>query len=174
MLIACPLRLNPHLYIHGSETTWVAMAGRNGGVVLVTRSRYRTEDPSELDPATAKDRRWINQTISLASSSQHRFPMGAIAVQGGRVIAQAVNRRRNSPTTVEWAHCSFHAEHALVRTRQNLAGSTVYIARLTSSGQPALARPCLSCHRLLAGAGVRRAVWTSAAGCVGVDTLTTL
>jgi tRNA(Arg) A34 adenosine deaminase TadA len=134
------------------------------------KAHYARVDVAVYDAETAKDRRWIRQTLGLAATSQHSFPMGAIAVLGGRVVAQAVNRRRNSPMNVPWPACSFHAEESLVRTRPELHGATVYVARLTAAGVPGLARPCLRCHDLLTAAGVRRTVWTAPGGMLGVET----
>jgi tRNA(Arg) A34 adenosine deaminase TadA len=114
--------------------------------------------------------RWIQQTLALAATSQHGYRMGALAVQGGRVVAQSVNRRRNPPSAVPWVHCSFHAEAGLVRVRPELSGSTVYVARLTTAGRAALARPCSDCHALLSDAGVRRTVWTASSTTLGVET----
>jgi tRNA(Arg) A34 adenosine deaminase TadA len=135
----------------------------------LTRERYRTA-PACYDTATAKDMRWIQQTLALAATSQHGYRMGALAVQGGRVVAQSVNRRRNPPSAVPWVHCSFHAEAGLVRVRPELSGSTVYVARLTTAGRAALARPCSDCHAMLSGAGVRRTVWTASSTTLGVET----
>jgi tRNA(Arg) A34 adenosine deaminase TadA len=135
----------------------------------MTKTQYSRGAPVRYD-STAKDRRWIRHALALAASSQHRYPMGALAVRSGRVVAQAVNRRRNTPANVEWASCSFHAEEGLVRARSELRGTTVYVARLTPSGIPGLARPCARCHQLLTDAGVRRTVWTAGVDTLGVET----
>jgi tRNA(Arg) A34 adenosine deaminase TadA len=136
----------------------------------VSSSRYRTDVPACYE-TTAKDRRWIRQALVLAASSTHGYRMGALAVQGGRVVAQSVNRRRNPPSAVPWVHCSVHAEAGLVRNRPDLSGSNVYVARLTTGGRAALARPCSECHSLLSEAGVRRTVWTASSTSLGVETL---
>jgi tRNA(Arg) A34 adenosine deaminase TadA len=142
----------------------------SSGADQMIRSIYRTHDPACYDTATAKDQRWIQRTLILASTSQHSYRMGALALHGGRVVAQAVNRRRNPPTAVPWVHCSFHAEAGLLRVRPDLSNCTVYIARLTTAGHSALARPCTDCHTLLSDAGVRRTVWTASITTIGVET----
>jgi tRNA(Arg) A34 adenosine deaminase TadA len=155
----------------GTDTDMARTASTPDGTFYLptTRERYR-KSPACYATATAKDLRWIQQTLALAASSQHGTRMGALAVQGGRVVAQSVNRRRNPPSAVPWVHCSFHAEEGLVRARPDLTGSTVYVARLTTAGRAALARPCSECHASLCAAGVRRTVWTASANTVGVET----
>ncbi len=122
---------------------------------------------------SARDQRWSRVALTAAASSRHGSQMSAIAVQGGRVVSTSVNRRRNDPTTVSWQHCSFHAEEGLVRQRANLVGATVYVARLTRAGTAGMARPCLRCFLLLAGAGVRRVVWTAPKEELGTEDCTT-
>ena len=130
---------------------------------------HHTYDDTVRYVSTAKDERWIRHALCLAASSRHRNLMGALAVQGGRVVAHAVNRRRNTPANVDWTACSFHAEEGLVRARPRLHGVTVYVARITASGVPGLARPCARCHLLLTEAGVRRTVWTAGGDRLGVE-----
>lgn len=113
----------------------------------------------DVDSLPGRDRRWIQRAVGFAFTSGHHFPLGALAVTGGSLIAKETNRYRNTPRLVEWEHCSVHAEAAL--TRHAIAGSIVYVARVTTAtGVPAQARPCKSCLTALTEAGVRRVVWT--------------
>lgn len=137
------------------------------------KDHYRLGGESSPSALSSKDARWLRRALTLAASSTHRQPMAAVAVSGGRSLVESTNRRRNSPLNVDWQECSFHAEQNLLRLRPELRGTTVYVARLTGAGAPALARPCRRCHTALTEAGVRRTVWTGVNGSVGIELLTT-
>ena len=117
--------------------------------------------------APGRHRRWLRRTLDVARRSQHRQPMAAAAVHGGRIVAVAVNSRRNSPAHVEWSGCSRHAEAGLARA--DIEGATVYVARLRRDGSAGIARPCRQCMATLAVAGARQVVWTAANGQAGME-----
>jgi len=119
-------------------------------------------------PAWGRHVRWLGRARELAVRSQHPTRMGALAVTGGRVIAEGVNQRRNTPRLVDWPDCSRHAEAVLVR-RADLAGATVYVARVLRGGDDGMARPCRYCLGQLIEAGVRQVVWTAGPGATGVE-----
>lgn len=119
---------------------------------------WADEETVPVEDLLGRDRRWIQRAVGVAFTSNHHFPLGALAVTGGSLIAKETNRYRNTPRLVEWEHCSVHAEAAL--TRHAIGGSIVYVARTTATGVPAMARPCKACLSTLTDAGVRRVVWT--------------
>ena len=125
-----------------------------------------------VDALTGRDARWVQRVIGVAYTSDHPYQMGALAVRGGKVIGLAVNKMRNDPRIVmDWADCSFHAEVSLVSTT-DVTGSIVYVARVIGNRERiALAKPCISCLRLLSEAGARRAVWTLGENMVGMMNL---
>jgi len=53
-----------------------------------------------------------------------------------------------------------HAESSLISKCKDLEGATVYVVRVTKNNQPALARPCNTCHRLLFQAGVAKVIYS--------------
>jgi tRNA(Arg) A34 adenosine deaminase TadA len=95
-------------------------------------------------------------------SNYKRWPMGAVLVRGGRVLASASNDLRNPANMdgVPFEECSTHAEVATLRRVRSAAGSTIYIARVLRTGGRGLAKPCAACQRDLVSARVRQAIWT--------------
>lgn len=109
----------------------------------------------------------IHAATKVARISDHKFQIGAIVAQGSRIVSCGVNRYKTHP---EQLNCytgeyggSIHAElDAVLRCPHNAAvGSTVYVARVSKSGVPLLAKPCASCIKVLSAAGVRRVVFTT-------------
>lgn len=101
----------------------------------------------------------------MATSADGSYMLGAIVVRGGRVIGRGSNRRKNDPkyTPSNW---SVHAEEAALRGVKASRGSrtTLYVARVTPGGMPALARPCEACLDAAMKSGVTRIVYTTAEG----------
>jgi deoxycytidylate deaminase len=100
---------------------------------------------------------------------QHRI--GAVVVKGGRVLSVGYNEIRwNERLRKE----NIHAEEAaivklLTAGRQSiLIGADIYVSRFTRGGAIGLAKPCLSCQRLIQASGIRRAFYTCSDGTTGV------
>jgi tRNA(Arg) A34 adenosine deaminase TadA len=137
----------------------------------VRSSNYPVEQHHLTLTPAGKHRRWLTRAVAETTRSQHRTPMAAIAVAGGRKIALGVNVAKNSPALTPWVRCSRHAEQNMLAMAPNLAGATVYVARRRRDGTEALARPCHSCHAILVAAGVRQVVFTIAPGVMGIERL---
>jgi len=97
-----------------------------------------------------------------AKSRYERWPVGAVLVRGGRVLAASPNLTRNYAglAGVPWEECSIHAEMAVLRRVSPRRGGTMYVARLRRTGVRGMARPCERCEKELTEFGVRRMVWT--------------
>jgi deoxycytidylate deaminase len=97
-----------------------------------------------------------------AVSNYERWPMGAVLVKGGRVLAGASNGFRNPAGMdgVPFEMCSVHAEVATLKRAKQAQGATIYVARILRTGNRGLAKPCIRCENDLIAAGVKRAVWT--------------
>lgn len=107
--------------------------------------------------------KYLQRAESFAVGSNYeRWPVGAVVVRGGRMLAGASNDLRNSASMdgVPFEECSVHAEVAALKRVKNAQGSTVYVARVLKNGRRGLARPCKRCQRQLKAAGVRQAIWT--------------
>lgn len=139
------------------------------GMAYMTPNADMIVDVSEL---RQRDYRWLQRSVGIAlTSSHHAQKLGALALRGGNPVGWAVNRFRNHPRVVDdWGDCSVHAEQSLIESCE-VAGSIVYIARITNGGRVAIAKPCQRCLRLLTEASVKRVVWTEANNRAGMMSL---
>ena len=133
-------------------------------MAVLERSRaYVTPDADAIclvEDLPGRHYRWIQRAVGVAFTSSHSFPMGAVAVRGGNLLGATTNRFRNHPRVVsDWEQCSLHAEQALSLSCQ-VADAWVYVARVTVTGRPALAKPCATCWSVLEDVGARGVVWT--------------
>jgi deoxycytidylate deaminase len=116
-----------------------------------------------------KDERFINLASKVAVLSAHKFRIGAVIVQGSRTISFGINKYKSHPKqmnhhTAEHAD-SIHAElDAIINSRGNAEGATIYIVRLLQDGTIAMARPCFHCIKELKSAGVKRIVYSTQGG----------
>ena len=102
----------------------------------------------------------VDLAVRQALKSRCRHRVGAVVVIGNRVLAFSPNLRRNDPTT-DFQHATFHAEEAALRRLRNPARAEIWIARVTRTDQPALARPCPRCQHALTTAGITHAHYTT-------------
>ncbi|MEW2581050.1 hypothetical protein [Streptomyces syringium] len=107
--------------------------------------------------------RYLTMALKEAARSDCRFKVGAVLAKGGRVLGRSCNRQRNS-ALIDGRHATFHAEEVLMRNTAPPRGSVVYIARLSKTGAPLLARPCPRCQGLLASHGIALARYTTSIG----------
>ncbi|MFE9934536.1 hypothetical protein [Streptomyces sp. NPDC005533] len=106
---------------------------------------------------------FLNLALKQAARSTCRYRVGAVLVKGGRVLGHSFNRRRNC-AQIDFRHATLHAEEAVLRRSKTPGGATLYVARLSRAGAPALARPCPRCQEALAAHGVLLARYTTGAG----------
>ena len=121
---------------------------------------------TEWADGTGRSRR----TPGPESRCPHR--VGAVIVTGNRILAFSPNLRRNDPTT-DFHHATFHAEEAALRRLRNPTATEIWIARVTRTDQPALARPCPRCQNALTTAGITQAHYTTNFGTTETLHLTT-
>lgn len=115
---------------------------------------------------TTSDLRWMRLALAQAEQGAHaKWRVGAAIVRGGSVVGKGFNRYRNNPAFVDHSGVSYHAEAVAVRRAgENVAGATIYVARVTGSGNLGLAKPCERCQELLWDCGIHTVVWTSSRG----------
>lgn len=111
--------------------------------------------------------RWVARAIEVASTSKYRWKLGAVVVEGSRIMGWATNKYRNPPW-LDHANATLHAEMAAL-ARCPRVGDTVYIARVNSLGEPRLARPCDLCLKGLTERGIRSIVFTTNDGTYAVE-----
>lgn len=105
------------------------------------------------------DASFLSAAAKIALTSEYRFRMAALLVKSGRVLGGDVNVPRITPDTPP-LRCSTHAEVRLLKGIKNTHGSTIYIARLLTNGNTAIAKPCVWCLEQIIDAGVYRVVFT--------------
>ena len=115
--------------------------------------RYIPESLSNTDNS------FLSASSKIAVTSHYRFRMAALLVKSGRVLGGDVNVPRITPNTPP-KRCSTHAEIRVIKNTKNTYGSTIYIARLLSNGNTALAKPCVWCLEHIIDAGICKVVFT--------------
>jgi tRNA(Arg) A34 adenosine deaminase TadA len=105
------------------------------------------------------DNSFLAVAAKLAFTSDNRFRIGAIVVKSGRVLGGSANITKTSPSTPP-NRFSTHAEIAALRVSSETEDSTLYVARLNSVDQMALARPCSWCIQKILEAGIYRVVYS--------------
>ena len=81
-----------------------------------------------------------------------RYRLGAVGIRKDGAIVVS----RNIPT--RYPEPSAHAESRLARKLDR--GAIVYVVRITASGKLTLARPCVSCIRILKSKGVKKVFYS--------------
>jgi deoxycytidylate deaminase len=112
-----------------------------------------------------RQRSYLDIAVRLAESSDASFKHGAVIVRGGSVLAVGVNKWKNrdlppTPPDVYNPDITVHAEIDALSRVKDARGTTVYIARVTRSGDERFSRPCNRCEKALIEAGVKRVVYT--------------
>ena len=122
-------------------------------------------DMKEITTPSKKQQSLLNQALTLAQTSSHRFKHGAILVKGGRVISRATNKSRVHDAWVKFQereNCGVHAEvAALSRVGNQAKGAVMYVARVRPQGVSANSKPCPHCHKALVDAGVSKVIYTT-------------
>lgn len=111
------------------------------------------------DNLSNSDKSFLASTAKFAIDSDYRVKMAAMIVKSGRVLSVSTNINKRSPTTPpnRW---STHAEIRALRSANETKNATLYIARLSSSGDYATAKPCAWCMEHILTAKIDRVVYT--------------
>lgn len=125
-----------------------------------------------------KDKAYFNIAKEVSKLSDFpRVQIGACAVYKHKVISTGCNSQRTSPLqkkynqyrfTVETSH-SCHAEISCLKSligRKNIDFKNIdlYIYRAYKNNEPALARPCQSCMKLISELGIKHIYYTNSGG----------
>ena len=113
--------------------------------------------------------RMADKAAGRSPFKQHR--LGAVVVKGGRVLSTGYNEIRwNQRFQKENVHAEEAAIVKLLTAGRpsSLIGADIYVSRFTRGGAIGLAKPCLSCQRLIQASGIRRAYYTCSDGTTGV------
>jgi deoxycytidylate deaminase len=105
------------------------------------------------------DNSFLAAASKIAATSDYRFRMAALLVKSGRVLGGDVNIPRITPDTPPNRR-STHAEIRVIKNTKNTEGSTMYISRLITNGDTAIAKPCVWCLEHIINAGISKVVFT--------------
>ena len=106
-----------------------------------------------------------------------RVKVGAVAVYKHHIISSGSNSMKTSPLQKKYNMCRFseetpHMLHSEITCLKSLIGRkdidfknvSLYIYRSTKDNEPALARPCPSCMKLITELGIRNIYYTNNGG----------
>lgn len=111
----------------------------------------------------------LNRTINYANKSTCPQRHAAMVCRGNKPLAMATNKYHNDPRQFPTHHFNnnldmigIHAEIAAIKQLkpEQVRGATIYIARITKQGKPAMSRPCARCEKALIAAGVRKVIYS--------------
>ena len=123
--------------------------------------RYKFRNYS-FDPVHVSCQDWSFLRLAAkhaSGSNHHRFRLGAVVVKSRSVLSHGVNIPKKSPDTPP-ARESIHAEVTALRGVKNPHGSTLYVSRLNSNGELALAKPCEYCIEHMFHNGISQVVFS--------------
>lgn len=133
-----------------------------GNPPTTERLLTRTTDLSRAET------QFLDLAVRLAAGRQAKgYRLGAVAVRSGRVLGTGVNRHRNDVAVcriLPRASWSVHAEDACLRRIAVTRGANLYIARVSATGKPRMARPCIRCWALCVEAGISKIIYTTNGG----------
>lgn len=103
----------------------------------------------------------LAQKLSYKSDYHHK--LGAVIVNKNKIVGLGFNKPSKTHPKSTHPHKTVHAElDAVLDTeRQHLEGSTIYIYREHKDGNPAEAKPCNHCQKLIKLVGIKKVYYTS-------------
>ncbi len=124
---------------------------------------------------------FINRAVGVALTSSCRWRHGAVITKGSRIAAFSPNVHRNNPD-LGHENSSWHAEEAALRALDRATGKTygknipykgyaLYVARVNTSNDPSLSRPCGNCWNLLIDNGITEVYYTNELGGLSHETI---
>jgi dCMP deaminase len=105
--------------------------------------------------------------VAKAASKHSDHPahqLGAVIVKGNKIISVGFNKNKTH-TKSNHAWKRLHAELcAIIKAKQDLTGSSIYVYRETKNGNLGLSRPCASCMEAIKEAGINKIYYTTETG----------
>lgn len=99
----------------------------------------------------------------LSQKSDYRHKLGAVVTKKNRVLGIGWNKpfktNPNSNNLFRTTHAELDA--ILSSNRDDLKGSTIYVYRQFSNGNPAPAKPCIYCQELIRLAGIKKVYYSA-------------
>ncbi len=101
------------------------------------------------EPASKKDKKFLQMAMGVAALSESRFKHGALVVRHSHILGASPNIPKNNPRYCPVESCSIHAERAALRKAGYPQRAIIYVARINSKGERRLSKPCESCAKLI-------------------------
>lgn len=102
---------------------------------------------------------------TIAKHSDHpNHQLGAVITKKNKIISFGFNKNKtHTRSNHEWKR--LHAEiSAIIKSKQDLIGSEIYVYRETKLGTLGMARPCSSCMAAIKEAGIKKMYYTTSTG----------
>lgn len=98
---------------------------------------------------------YITRAVKAAQKSKDRFRLGAVVLNGRKVISTGHNKRKTHAFFhSRYGHHHLHAEcDALLKAHK---GDTLVVVRLHKNGKLACSRPCDSCMDYIRDFGIKK------------------
>jgi cytidine deaminase len=110
---------------------------------------------------------FVNKHIQLAIKVAHtglhdQYRVGSVLINKGNVASVGANNHKTHPIS---GFKTTHSEiQAIIGVRwSDISGPIIFVARININGKVGMAKPCLSCQKVLREYGVRKAYFTTAA-----------
>ena len=99
---------------------------------------------------------------NISKHSEYHIKMGAVLVRHGKPLSVGFNKIKSHTKWSVYPRQTIHAEvSALISSGvTDLRGCTMFIYR-ERNGNPAMARPCSNCMKVLKSFGIRRIYYTT-------------
>lgn len=100
---------------------------------------------------------------NVSKHSEHRYKIGAVLVNGGRVISVGFNKCKFNSVYSYPDRLSIHAEAQCIKTsgRESARGAILFVYREDRFGMPATSKPCDYCMSLLKEVGIKKVLYTT-------------
>lgn len=104
---------------------------------------------------------YLEKARSMALKSvAYQFRVGAVIANGSHILGMGRNKPNNHKARFP-GYRSVHAElDAILKSRGDLKGSTVYVVVINSCGNEVVSKPCDLCMEMLRSHGVSTVVYS--------------
>lgn len=102
---------------------------------------------------------------NISKHSDHpAHQLGAVIVRGNKIVSMGFNKNKTH-TKSNHAWKRLHAEiSAIIKSREDLTGCSIYVYRETKLGHLGMARPCASCLSAIQEAGIKKIFYSTETG----------
>lgn len=110
---------------------------------------------------------------AVSKLSDHKQPLGAVVVLKHRIISSGCNSNvKCNPLQAKLdterygiecpgkCHAEIDALLPLIKNKIDLSNASIYIFRQHKNGEPAIARPCEGCERVIRSLGIKKVFYT--------------